>query len=75
MLQLRVGLLEVLDQVVQRLQHLFHVAGHRGLTLALGGGVQSPAGRRGGDGGEELVTQSRHITTHPREVTGENVWE
>lgn len=43
-LQLRIGLFEVLDQVVQRLQHLLNELGHL-YGLALRYAVQGPAGR------------------------------
>lgn len=60
-LQLRVGLLEVLYQVVQRLQHLLHKHGHlRG--PALGDAVQGPAGEQWWDLREKKNGQIREET-------------
>lgn len=59
-LQLRIGLFEVLDQVVQRLQHLLNELGHL-YGLALHYAVQGPAG--------EERRRSKHLIPHENKLT------
>lgn len=64
-LQLRIGLFEVLDQVVQRLQHLLDELGHL-YGLALRYAVQGPAG--------EEHRKSKHLISHECKLTQFVYW-